>query len=205
MSLSHKIIQKQEETLPEEVSSEEMVRRWTHIMPKNVPVVWKDVDFSGLIFCVSLEVKGMFILSHLFSLLVIKKEREYLCCLDFHILVTIIMMYKIGKEGFHSDFLCFLLLFTTTMVSWRKGIAILDEFGEFRNNSVSLGLHDSCHYPLCLLHVPCYVLPWKQDGFATQRGLKVSQTNPDKLPNLGMPHGTQPTFQDLLRCTPLDS
>lgn len=55
----------------------------------------------------------------------------------------------------------------------------------------------------CMLHYN--VLPQKQDGLSVQRGCKMSQTNPDKLPYLGMPHRTQPTFQALLRCTPLDS
>lgn len=68
-----------------------------------------------------------------------------------------------------------------------------------------LGSIDGCHHSLCLLHVPHHALLRKQGGLAVQRWCTMSQTNPDKLPNMGMPHRAQPTFQALLRCTPLDS
>lgn len=83
----------------------------------------------------------------------------FMSSLDVQILVTVVIVYKIGKEELHPDFLCALLLFTTSGASQRKDIAILHSFGEYGNNSSFLGFHDGCHHSLCLLHAPCHVLP----------------------------------------------
>lgn len=44
--------------------------------------------------------------------------------LGFRILVTIVFVYKIGKEESHTGFLCAMLLFITSRASQRKDIAI---------------------------------------------------------------------------------
>lgn len=53
------------------------------------------------------------------------RRKENIYVVQIFIFFCTIIIYKIGKEGFHYDFLYSLLPFTTSMASWRKGIAIL--------------------------------------------------------------------------------
>lgn len=58
------------------------------------------------------------------SCLIGSKENIYVK-LDLHILATVVIVYKIGKEESHPDFFCAFLLFTTSRASQRKDVAIL--------------------------------------------------------------------------------
>ena len=96
--------------------------------------------------------------------------------LDFHILVTVVIVYKIGKEESYPDFLCALLLFTTSRASQRKDIAISHGFGEYGNNSRSLGLHDGCHHSLlAACSMPCAASKARWTGHT-----ETMQNVPDK-------------------------